>query len=48
MTPTLEKKKKQAAESAYEIDQISNLTDFKVAIMNVFQGLKETMIKEVQ
>lgn len=52
MTNTLrwEGRRKQATETTYQSDQIVDLTDkdFKVVIINMFNKVKETMIKELK
>lgn len=42
--------KEQATETAYENYQMSDLVDkvFKVTMINIFEGLKETSIKEMK
>lgn len=46
MTHTPEKK--QATQTACESNQMSDLTDFKEAIINMLKEQKQTMIKEVK
>lgn len=44
MTHALDKE--QTTESTCETNQMLDLTAFKIAITNMFKGLKETVIKE--